>query len=407
MGPLTVIGEALGSLGKNKVRTALSVLGIIIGIAAVIAMVSVAAGAQRAVEREIAQMGDDWIVIWYEREQASGAQRQTAVRPNTARDDTLAILEECESVRAVSLTARHWRGTQAISSYGNHRTTVRGVEPPYFDIRRWRVQEGRVLTQYDLDLRNKVVWIGATVAEELFGDVYPIGETIRVDKGAYEVVGLLEPKGAGSSGEDYDDEIIMPLTTYQAGVGGNDPPRVFFIGATPGYTLDFTKEQIRNVMRRRHRLADEQPDDFRMFDRAENAQAREEVTRTMNFLLTLIASISLLVGGIGIMNIMLVSVTERTREIGLRMAIGANATQILGQFLCEAVVLCALGGLFGFLGGWALALFVEHQFEREAIISYWMAGIAVGFSSIIGVFFGFYPAWRASRLDPIEALRFE
>jgi putative ABC transport system permease protein len=408
MGPVTVVSEAFMSLWRNKVRTGLSILGVVIGIAAVIAMVAVGTGAQEAVEREIAAMGDDWVVVWYSRTRASGAQtREQRLGPNTARDDVAAILDECTAVRAISLSSRQWRATQAVCSFGNHRTTVRGVEPSYFNIRRWNIIRGRGMTTNDIDLREKVIWLGDTVATELFGSMDPIGQQVRLGRGSFEVVGLLEPKGAGADGEDYDDEILMPLSTYRVAMGRNDPPRVFFAGTSPGASLALAKDQIRQVLRQRHRLRDDEPDNFRMFDRAETAEARENVTRQMNFLLTAIASISLLVGGIGIMNIMLVSVTERTREIGLRMAIGANSRHILGQFLTEAIVLCAVGGSLGFLGGWVIAMLAEEYGQQQAVISYWMAAVAIGFSSIIGIFFGFYPAWRASQLDPIEALRHE
>ncbi|MBN2448553.1 MAG: ABC transporter permease, partial [Phycisphaerae bacterium] len=320
MGPMTVIGESFRSLGKNKARTALSILGIVIGIAAVIAMVAVARGAQRRVEREIAAMGDDWVVVWYEGNQRGGVRRQQGLPPNTARNDAAAILDECSAVRAVALANRTWGGIQVISGFGNCQTTARGVEPLYFDIRRWGIVAGRTMTDEDMQMRAKVCWLGETVREKVFGSVNPIGQTVRLNGVALEVVGVLVPKGSSADGHDLDDEVLLPFSTYQPLIGGNEPPRVFFVASKPGYALETAKDQMRTVLRRRHRLADDEEDTFRMYDRGRTAEASEEATNVFNMLLTSIASISLLVGGVGIMNIMLVSVTERTREIGLRMA---------------------------------------------------------------------------------------
>ncbi len=405
MGPLTVIWESLHSLGKNKVRTGLSVLGIVIGVAAVIAMVAVATGAQRKVEREIAAMGDDWLVVMYWGMQRAGVRRQASLPPNLTRDDADAIARECPGVRAASPTNRI--GAQVVSGYGNYQTAVMGAYPNFFDIRRWKCSIGRVFTMEDMEMYNKVCCIGETAAKELFGPLNPVGQTVRVNRTAFEVIGLLEPKGTGTDGRDYDDIIVFPFTSFQRMIAGTEPSATLLAAGKPGVSLSTVTEQIRAVLRQRHRLADHEDDTFRIFDRSLMAQANAEATRTFNLLLTSIASISLIVGGVGIMNIMLVSVTERTREIGLRMAIGADSIHILGQFLCEAVVLCTIGGLLGFAAGWGASNMVARQMEWETEISYWMAAVAIAFSTAIGVFFGFYPAWRASRLNPIDALRTE
>ncbi len=405
MGLLTVIAEALHSLGKNKVRTALSVLGIVIGIGAVIAMVAVARGAQRKVEREIAAIGDDWLAIWYTGTSRGGVHRDQTTPPNQAREDAEAIERECSGVRAASPTNRV--PAQVISQYGNYRTGVMGVYPNFFDIRRWNAQVGRLFTVEDMAMQAKVACIGTTAARELFGSVNPVGQTIRVNRVAFEVIGLLDSKGVGSDGRDFDDIILFPFTSFQRLIAGNEPSGTIFAAAKPGVPLAVAKEQIRQLLRQRRRLADTEEDTFRIMDRSLMAEANAAATNTFNLLLTSIASISLLVGGVGIMNIMLVSVTERTREIGLRMAIGAHGTQILGQFLCEAIVLCVIGGLLGFGLGVGLAQVVAQSFQWETEISYWMAAVAIGFATLVGVFFGFYPAWRASRLNPIDALRFE
>jgi putative ABC transport system permease protein len=405
MGPLTVIGESLHSLRKNKVRTALSVLGIVIGIGAVIAMVAVATGAQRKVEREIASIGDDWLTIWYMGMTRGGVHRDQALPLNQTRDDAEAIERECSAVRAASPTNRV--PAQVISSYGNYRTGVMGVYPSFFDIRRWKCTAGRGIEADDMQTQAKVCCVGLTAATELFGSVSPIGEEIRVNKNAFTVVGVLEPKGVGSDGRDFDDIILFPFNSFQRLIAGNEPSGTLFAAAKAGLPLAVAKEQIRVLLRQRHRLADTDEDSFRIMDRSLTAQANAAATNTFNLLLTSIASISLIVGGVGIMNIMLVSVTERTREIGLRMAIGAYGTQILGQFLCEAIMLCMIGGLLGFGLGCGLAQAVAAKYQWEVEVSYWMAGVAIGFATLVGVFFGFYPAWRASRLDPITALRYE
>ena len=405
MSPLTVIAESFHSLGKNKIRTGLSILGIVIGIGAVIAMVAVATGAQRKVEREIAAIGDDWMTIWYVSTDRGGVRREMATPLNMTREDADAIMRECSAVRAVSPTNRV--GAQVISQFGNTRVGVWGVYPSFFDIRRWDCTVGRCFGEEEIAMRSKVCCIGATTAKELFGSVNPIGQTIRVNRAAFEIIGLLDEKGVGSDGRDFDEIIVFPFTSFQRLIAGNEPSGTLFAAAKAGIPLSVAKEQIREVLRRRRHLADHEEDTFRIMDRSLMAQANAEATRTFNVLLTSIASISLIVGGVGIMNIMLVSVTERTREIGLRMAIGASSTHILGQFLCEAVVLCLIGGLIGFVAGWGVSQIVTLRWQWETEVSYWMAGIAMAFSTAVGIFFGFYPAWRASRLNPIDALRYE
>ncbi|GMU84318.1 MAG: multidrug ABC transporter substrate-binding protein [Planctomycetota bacterium] len=405
MNLFSVLAEALRSLGKNKVRTALSMLGIVIGIASVIAMVAVGQGAQRKIEAEIQAIGDDWIMVMYWGMQRAGVKKQGALSPNQTRDDAEAIMKQCSAVRAASPTNRV--GAQVVSSYGNYQTGVMGAYPSFFDIRRWKASVGRLFNDEDMAMQTKVCCIGETTAKELFGPVNPVGETIRVNRVAFEIVGLLESKGTSSDGRDYDDILVFPYTSFQRLIAGREASGTLFVAAKHDSPLAVAKEQVRNVLRERFKVPDEEDDPFRIFDRALSAQANAETTAAFNFLLTMIASISLVVGGVGIMNIMLVSVTERTREIGLRMAIGANGWHILGQFLTEAIVLCIVGGLVGFGGGWLAAELIRTNAGWDTFVSYWMAGVAIGFASAVGLFFGFYPAWRASRLDPIEALRYE
>lgn len=405
MSPLTVISESFISLGKNKVRTMLSMLGVVIGVASVIAMVAVGEGAKQKVEKEIAAIGDDWLMVMYWGVQRGGVRRQGGITPNLTVDDAEAIMRECTTVRAASPANR--MSMQVISAYGNYQTSLMGAYPSFFDIRRWNVTEGRLFTTEDMNTRAKVCCIGTTAARELFGAVNPVGETIRANRVAFEIVGLLESKGTGTDGRDYDDVILFPYFTFQRMIAGTEVSGTMFAAAKRGIPLSAAKEEIRMVLRERHRLPEEADDDFRIFDRSLTAQANAEATATFNWLLTAIASISLLVGGVGIMNIMLVSVTERTREIGLRMAIGANSYHVLGQFLTEAIVLCAIGGALGFGLGWGGAKLISNSFGWDMAVSYWMAGVAIAFATGVGLVFGFYPAWRASRLDPIEALRYE
>lgn len=405
MSPFTVLLEALISLRKNKGRTSLSVLGIVIGIASVIALVSVGEGARRRVEREIAMMGDDWLMIGYWGIQRGGVRREQGVSATTTEEDAMAIAAECTAVRGATPSNR--MTMQVVSPFGNYQTTVQGVFPSFFDIRRWTIAEGRQFTTEDMNLLRRVCCIGQTAARELFGGMSPVGQTIRVNRITFEVIGLLGAKGTSSDGRDNDDLIVFPWKPFQRHVAGNEISRTMYVAALPGVPLVLAKEQVRALLRQRHRLRDEEPDDFRISDRSLRAQANAEATRTFNLLLMAIASISLVVGGVGIMNITLVSVTERTREIGTRMALGAHPGLILGQFLTEAVLLCAIGGMVGFGVGVIIARAVSWNFGWDTAISYWMAGIAILFSTAIGLFFGFYPAWRASRLDPIEALRFE
>ena len=405
MSPLLVLSEAFRSLSKNKVRTSLSVLGIVIGIAAVITMVAVGEGAKRRVEQEIATLGDDWIRVSYWGVQRGGTRRQTAMPKSLTSEDADAIERECSAVRAATPVNR--MTLQVISGYGNYQTSVSGARPGYFDIHRWRADSGRLFNQDDMRMLAKVCCVGTTVARELFGAMDPVGQEVRINRVSFDVVGLLESKGIGSDGRDNDDVVLIPFNSFERYVAGTETSGTLMAAASQGEDIAYAKQQIRDLLRQRHRLQDDEDDDFRIFDRSLTMQANAEATRTFNTLLTMIASISLLVGGVGIMNIMLVSVTERTREIGLRMAIGAGGHHILEQFLCESIVLCAFGGLLGFAGGWGVSKLVSWNYGWDTIVSYWMAALAVAFATAVGLFFGFYPAWRASKLDPIDALRYE
>jgi putative ABC transport system permease protein len=400
-----LIAESLVSLGKNKVRTGLSMLGIIIGVGAVITLVAMAQATKIRVESEIARLGDDWMYIWYWGVSRGGVKKGDQQRkPMQTKMDCEAIMEECAAVRAATPTNRLTQ--QVKCSYGNYSTTVMGVMPNYHDIRRWPAEVGRVLDDTDELAKRPVCCIGLTTARELFGSVDPVGEEITVKNARFKVVGLLSFKGRTGM-RDEDDVILFPYSTFEAKIAGTEVSGSMVAAAQYSVHPKVAEDQIRSLLRQRHNLHDDEPDDFRIFALSESAQVREESSDSFAWLLGMIASVSLCVGGIGIMNIMLVSVTERTREIGLRMAIGAGSGDILLQFLIEAIVLCTLGGIIGMFGGWGFSYLLTAWKHYETAVSYWIAGIAEGFAFITGVFFGFYPAWRASRLDPIEALRYE
>jgi putative ABC transport system permease protein len=310
-------------------------------------------------------------------------------------------MRECSSVRAATPSNR--LTLQVKSSYSNYQTSVAGTYPNYHDIRRWEVDSGRVMDETDEATKRPVCVIGQTVARELFGSIDPVGEEITVKNGRFQVVGLLSFKGK-SDNRDNDDIIVFPFSTFTAKIAGEEVSGTILAAAKQGTDPAVAEDQIRRLLRQRHNIREDEPDDFRIFALSESAAVKGQSSESLAWLLKMIASVSLIVGGIGIMNIMLVSVTERTREIGLRMAIGASGGEIMMQFLIEAIVLCTMGGIIGMFGGWGFSYLLTAWKGYETAVSYWIAGIALGFAFATGVFFGFYPAWRASRLDP-RALR--
>ncbi len=405
MSLLTLLAEALLSLGKNKVRTALSMLGIIIGVAAVITLVAMAQATKTRVEDEIAKLGDDWMFVWSWGIAHGGVRRgETARKPLQTKHDADAIMRGCTAVRAA--TPRNRMRMQVKSSYNNYQARVLGAYPSYLDIRRWTVEQGRTLDESDELAKRPVCLIGHTATQELFGSVSPVGEEITIKSTRFQIIGLLRYKGT-SGNWDLDDIIIFPYATFQSKIAGSEISHTILAAAHHGLDPAIAEDQIRRLLRQRHNLREDDPDDFRIRAMSESAALKEESSQSFEWLLRMIAGISLVVGGIGIMNIMLVSVTERTREIGLRMAIGANSVDILLQFLIEAIALCTLGGVLGMFSGWGFTYLLTEYRGYETEVSYWIAAVALGFACITGVFFGFYPAWRASRLDPIEALRYE
>ncbi len=401
----TLLAESAHSLGKNKVRTALSMLGIVIGVGAVITLVAMGEATQRRVNDEIARMGDDWMWIRSWGMVQSGVRTGDVERkPMRTREDAKAIMEECSLIRAATPSNRMTKVVK--SSYNNYQARVQGCFPNYHDIRRWPVVIGRELDSSDETTNRAVCVIGQTPARELFGSIDPVGEEITVKKARFTIVGLLAFKGR-SGHRDNDDIILFPYMTFQRKIAGSEVSATLVAATREGADPLLAEDQLRRFLRQRHNLREDDPDDFRIWSVSESAALKEESSESFAWLLGTIAGISLVVGGIGIMNIMLVSVSERTREIGLRMAIGAGPGHILLQFLVEAVLLCTFGGIIGMLGGWGFSHVLTWWKGYETEVSFWIAGVAVFFAAATGIFFGFYPAWQASRLDPIEALRYE
>jgi putative ABC transport system permease protein len=401
---------ALRALRVNKLRSTLTMLGIIIGVAAVITMIAVGAGAQARVEDQIRGLGTNLIILFPGSVTSGGVRMGAGSRSTLTEDDAYAIQREVRGVQAAAPTLR---GTgQVVAGNNNWSTVFYGVTPEYFEARNWVVATGKIFDASDLTGSGKVALLGETVARSLFGDLDPIGQVIRIRKVPFTVIGTLERKGQNLLGQDQDDVILMPISTARNRVLGGGAARQRTVGSVSikvrdGEDMTEVDGEIRSLLRQRHRLQPGAEDDFMLRNLSEVLQAREESSRIMTLLLAAIASVSLLVGGIGIMNIMLVSVTERTREIGLRMAVGARGRDILTQFLVEAVTLALIGGLLGIVLGVGGSYAVGHLAEWRTELNVQAIVLAAGFAGAVGVFFGFYPARKASRLLPIEALRYE
>jgi putative ABC transport system permease protein len=402
---LMTLRIALRALGRNKLRSFLTMLGIIVGVGAVIAMVAIGEGAKAMVRSQIASLGTNVLVI------LPGALNQGGVRTGYGGGRTLvdsdarAIMEEVPSVALASPTLRQFN--QVVAGNLNWNTLIQGVAPEFQQIRDWQVEEGRFINQADVESGTKVALIGQTVAGNLFGNEDPIDKIIRIKKIPFRVIGILGAKGQTGQGTDQDDVAMIPYTTMQKRVLG-----ITFVGSIVLSTVSAEKipeaqRQITALLRQRHRLQADQDDDFFIRNLSDIAEAASNTASIMAILLGSIASVSLLVGGIGIMNIMLVSVTERTREIGIRMAVGARSRDIMLQFLVEAIVMAASGGALGILLGLGSATLLNRLAEWPTLTQPAIVAVAFLFSGAVGVFFGFYPAQKAAHLDPIEALRYE
>ncbi len=404
---LVTIRIAMRALYRNKGRSLLTALGIIIGIAAVIAVVAVAQGASVMIRTQINSMGNNLVMIFPGSTRVGGFHGGMGTQQTLTSDDGDAILRESQYVVAVSPMVRS--GGQVMYRENNWATSIQGVGPSFLSVRSWDIGNGEFFT--DSDIRNgaRVCVLGLTVVEQLFSGEDPVGKSIRIRNMPFRVIGVLSRKGSAAFGQDQDDTIIAPWVTVsrvlQRSKFNNVNQLMVSLGSMDN--LEQAKKDITGILRQRHRLAPESDDDFTITDMTEVTQTITKVSSLMTILLTVIASISLLVGGIGIMNIMLVAVTERTREIGLRMAVGARRRDILMQFLAEAVALSGVGGVIGIGLGAVAAHIVAQVNHWPVLISAGAILLALGFSAGVGIFFGFYPAWRAARMDPIESLRYE
>ena len=401
---------ALGAIRVNVLRSVLTALGIIIGVAAVIVMISVGAGAQKQVDDVIKRLGSNLVIVVPGTTTSGGARGARGSRPTITEDDAIAIQNE---IPTVQVTAPSVRGSgQVIFGSKNWSTVIRGVTPEYGIAREWEIAHGRWFSDEEVRASAKVALIGETVSENLFGDENPVGQIIRIKRVPFTVLGTLVGKGETPMGNDMDDAVFVPLTTAKKRILGGRRLSgrlvgVVFVKSHNAEEVDDTIREMTNLLRQRHKIRPGQPDDFYVRNLSSILEARASSSRVMTLLLAAVASVSLLVGGIGIMNIMLVSVTERTREIGLRMAVGAKGRDILLQFLIEAVTLSLIGGLIGIALGLGGSFSIATIGGWPAIIQPISVLLAFGFAAAVGVFFGFYPARKAARLDPIEALRYE
>ena len=394
------------ALRRNKMRSTLTALGIIIGVAAVIAMVSIGNGAKSQMQSQIASLGDNVILVFAGNWSPGGVRSGWGGAGTLKVDDALAIKREIPSVTAVSPEVR---GGAQLTAGGENWSTgnLLGESADYLDIRHWPLAEGAGLTEQDIRTASKVAIIGQTIATQLYGDESPLGKILRIKNVPFLVTGVLTPKGLNLMGQDQDDIVVLPYTSAMKRVTGGTNLRGINVQGSKDSNLAATKDQVVAVLRQRHKIGPEKDDDFTVRTQEEIAKVATAQTDVMTALLGAIASVSLFVGGIGIMNIMLVSVTERTREIGIRMAVGAHGKDILLQFLIEAAALSSSGGVIGILLGIAASKIVSGMTGWPSLIS--VSSIVVSFlvSSAVGIFFGFYPARKAAQLDPIEALRFE
>jgi putative ABC transport system permease protein len=405
---LLVLQLALRSLTRNKVRTALTMLGIVIGIASVIAMVALGQGATAMIQQQINSMGRNLLMIMPGAASSRGFSWGAGTITTLTPDDGAAILKEIPAVRAVTPIVR----TRSQLVYGSQNWTpwrMEGVSPAYLDVRDWAVDSGSFFTDGHVASANKVCVLGATVAESLLAGDPPVGREIRVKNMPFQVLGVLARKGSDSMGHDQDDAVLIPWTTVKKVLQGSSFNNVdtLLISIATAETVGEATREITRLLRQRHRLLDREESDFNIMSMTEFATMRSQTTDTMSALIAIIASISLIVGGVGIMNIMLVAVAERTREIGLRMALGARGRDILLQFLLESLVISSVAGVIGIGLGITASHFLPMTLGWPTQLSPKAIGMAILFSCGVGIFFGFYPALKASRLDPVEALRYE
>ena len=396
---------AFSALMANKMRSLLTMLGIIIGVGAVIAMVSIGMGVRNNIQQSIASLGSNMLIVM------PGAENRTGVRGGAGSKTTLED-EDADAIKAKiggidNVSAMVSGSYQVVFGNSNWKTSVQGVSPDYMDIRSLEVESGIFITEHDMVKRNRVAVIGSTVSENLFGGSNPVGQNIRIDNQPFKIIGVLKKKGQSSMGQDQDDVIIVPMTTAQERMLGINYVHSINVQVSSPDIMDEVQEDIETLLRQRHHIAKGQEDDFNVRNLTSLMETMDSTTAMITMLLGAVAGISLLVGGIGIMNIMMVSVTERTREIGIRKALGATFRNIMMQFLIESVVIGIIGGVIGIFMGCTLSIAVAEFFNFNTVITLLPIAVSFFFAVGTGLFFGIYPARKAAKLDPIEALRYE
>ncbi|MCE5210326.1 MAG: ABC transporter permease [Deltaproteobacteria bacterium] len=399
---------ALRALWVNKMRSALTMLGIIIGVSAVIIMLAIGTGVSRKISSQISSIGSNLIIVVPGSFTQGGVRLGGGSQSSLTTADADAILRECSAVSAVA--PMHNGSAQVVYGNQNWATSIQGTTPGILEVKDCGLTAGRNMSDQDIRNATKVCLLGQTVVDNLFGSMDPIGQIVRIKKIPFTVIGVLESKGQSLGGQDQDDTVLIPLTTAQKKIFGTTVPgmvRTIMVKARSTEDLSVAERQVTDLLRQRHRIGPTKEDDFTVRNLTQMLQMAEQTTNTLTMLLAAIASVSLLVGGIGIMNIMLVSVTERTREIGIRMAVGAKTWDIRIQFIIEALTLSMIGGITGIIIGSSVSIFLSTVFEIPSAVSLLSVLLSFSFSGLVGIFFGFYPAYKASLLNPIDALRFE
>jgi putative ABC transport system permease protein len=400
-----VIRIALRALGRNKMRTILTMLGIMVGIGAVIAAVAIGQGGSSAIQAQLVALGTNLIWIEAGGKNVNGVRTGNGGTKTLTVEDALAIKNEVPEIESVSPSVDG--RVQVVYGNENWGTSYRGESPEYLEIRRWDLAEGAPFTEQDVEHATNVCLVGDTVVQTLFPHDDPVGKTIRISNLPFLVAGVMAAKGQSTNGQDQDNFVIIPYTTAMHKLSGHNWLDDLYTSAVSPEAIPAAEAAISRLMRQRHKLLPSQPDDFNIRHPEDSLQAQKSASDTITLMLASIASVSLLVGGIGIMNIMLVSVTERTREIGVRMAVGATEEDVKRQFLIEAMVLSLLGGAFGIVLGIAASVIIARSLGWSVVISPIAVVVAALVSIVVGIFFGYYPAQKAARLDPIEALRYE
>jgi putative ABC transport system permease protein len=399
---------ALRALWVNKMRSSLTMLGIIIGVSTVITMLAAGTGARQKLSEQISSIGSNLLVVVPGSSTQGGLRLGGGSQSTLTRDDADAILRECSAVSMVAPV--HSSAAQVVYGNQNWSTGIQGTTPGILEVKDCGLTDGRNMTDQDVRNATKVCLLGQTVVNNLFGSINPIGQIIRIKKIPFMVIGVLESKGQSLLGQDQDDIIYVPITTAQKKIIGTTLPgmvRIIMVKAKSADDLPFAERQVADLLRQRHRSGPTKEDDFTIRNLTQMLQMAEQAANIMTLLLAAIASVSLMVGGIGIMNVMLVSVTERTHEIGIRMAVGAKTGDIRIQFIIEALTLSLIGGIIGIIMGSTSSAILSSVMEWPIVISPLSVILAFGFSGLVGIFFGFYPAYKASLLNPIDALRFE